>query len=427
MATLFDPRSIGLNSIPANRLINNSITAQQLASNSVTQNAIRLDNNSYLRARNAADSADVNIVKVNSSDKIEFASIPSATGTPSDPTDLVNLSFVQTLLQGLKPKEPVRVATTENIDINTGGLLTVDGIIVASGDRVLVKDQTNSYENGIYVASSGQWIRATDADTGSKLTHAYTIVREGTINGQKGFVEQLLVSNINTDPVTFVQFSVASAMIGGDMITVTGQTISVDLAPTSGLESTNPGNDAGQLRIKLEATNPTLQIDGSNQLGAKLDTAGAITTGTAGLKVNLESSNPSLQIASNELGIKFDAAGGLSKGAAGTKVNTDATTVKVNSGNQLEGLKTIEELITLTTDNVNNKYVDLSYSAYGTSPVVNSVSVDLVGFPKQQKVIDYSVSLTGGNGGVTRINWAGLGLDNFVIAGDKLIVTYSYL
>jgi len=91
-------------------------------------------------------------------------------------------------------------------------------------------------------------------------------------------------------------------LIGGDMISISGSTVSVDLASTSGLESSNPGNSAGQLRVKLEASNPSLKITGSNELAAKLDAAGAITSGASGLKVGVD--NSTIEIVTNALQIK---------------------------------------------------------------------------------------------------------------------------
>jgi hypothetical protein len=107
---------------------------------------------------------------------------------------------------------------------------------------------------------------------------------------------------LGTDPVLFTYFSDLSSLIGGDMITVTGSTVSVDLAAVSGLESTNPGNSAGQLRVNLEGTNPSLRITGSNKLAAKLDAAGTITSGASGLKVGVD--NTTVEISSNALRVK---------------------------------------------------------------------------------------------------------------------------
>jgi parallel beta-helix repeat protein len=60
-------------------------------------------------------------------------------------------------------KEPCRVATTANVS-SLSTLLTVDGVTVAAGDRVLVRAQSTATQNGIYVAASGAWSRATDFD-----------------------------------------------------------------------------------------------------------------------------------------------------------------------------------------------------------------------------------------------------------------------
>jgi hypothetical protein len=65
-------------------------------------------------------------------------------------------------------KEPCRVATTGNITLS--GLQAIDGVTVSAGDRVLVRAQTTATENGIYVAASGAWSRATDFDGAGEVT-----------------------------------------------------------------------------------------------------------------------------------------------------------------------------------------------------------------------------------------------------------------
>lgn len=57
-------------------------------------------------------------------------------------------------------KGPCFVATTANIGLE--GLLTIDGETVAPGNRVLVKNQTNPVDNGIYIADTGNWKRSAD-------------------------------------------------------------------------------------------------------------------------------------------------------------------------------------------------------------------------------------------------------------------------
>lgn len=89
----------------------------------------------------------------------------------------------------------------------------------------------------------------------------------------------------------------------------------------------------------------------------------------------------------------------------------------------------ISENITLSGTDITNQYVDLAHAALGASASVNSVSLSVVGGPVQLKTVDYTVSLTGGSGGVTRISFAGdlaTGGAAELVAADILIVEYSY-
>ena len=82
-------------------------------------------------------------------------------------------------------KRSVKVATTANITLS--GTQTIDGVAVAAGDRVLVKNQTSAAENGIYVASATAWSRAADANISSELAAATVGVDQGTTNGGLSF------------------------------------------------------------------------------------------------------------------------------------------------------------------------------------------------------------------------------------------------
>src|SRR5258706_16123593 len=71
-------------------------------------------------------------------------------------------------------KAPVRVATTGNITLS--GLQTIDGVALAAGDRVLVKNQTDATTNGIYNATTGPWTRSIDANNNSQWTQGTQVV-----------------------------------------------------------------------------------------------------------------------------------------------------------------------------------------------------------------------------------------------------------
>jgi len=81
-------------------------------------------------------------------------------------------------------KQSVRVATTGAIALTAAQ--TIDGVALAVGDRVLVKDQADAKQNGIYSVAAAAWTRTTDADTGEKLNAgARVYVEEGTANGTR--------------------------------------------------------------------------------------------------------------------------------------------------------------------------------------------------------------------------------------------------
>ena len=115
-------------------------------------------------------------------------------------------------------KTPVRAATTENIDIGAVKDYTViDGVILRKDDRILVKDQENQKENGIYVVggNAGSTKRATDADTGNKLTKCSIFVSLGEVNkGSTWFCDLSTISEWNTN-IIFTKISQYPVYSGG--------------------------------------------------------------------------------------------------------------------------------------------------------------------------------------------------------------------
>lgn len=166
---------------------------------------------------------------------------------PTSGSDAATKDYVDNALEGLRPKQAVRVATTA--DIALSGLLTIDGVTLLAGDRVLVKDQALPEQNGIYLAAAGAWSRSTDFDSLSpidEINKAYVAVQEGTANAGKLFVQFGVVATLGVDPINFTFFNSISGLIGGDGITVSGANISVD-HDGQGLDFV-----AGQLVIELD-------------------------------------------------------------------------------------------------------------------------------------------------------------------------------
>ncbi len=145
----------------------------------------------------------------------------------TDPTaaqDAATKAYVDAVKTGLDIKDSVKVATTANGTLSSAfaNNSTVDGVTLATGDRILIKDQSTGSENGIYtVNASGAPTRATDFDANTEVTGgAFVFVEQGTANGDNGYVvTNNGTVNVGTDAIAFTQFSGAGQITAGDGLT----------------------------------------------------------------------------------------------------------------------------------------------------------------------------------------------------------------
>lgn len=159
-------------------------------------------------------------------------------GTPTDPAHAATKGYVDAARSGLDVKQSVRVATTAPIniasDLENGDV--IDGVTLATGNRVLVKNQSTASENGIYVVvASGAASRSEDADSSAEVTSGmFTFVSEGTINADSGWV---LSTNdtivLGTTPLAFAQFSGAGQIDAGDGLSKSGNILNVNRDTTT--------------------------------------------------------------------------------------------------------------------------------------------------------------------------------------------------
>ena len=151
---------------------------------------------------------------------------------PSQAQDAATKAYVDAVKTGLDVKDSVRVATTASGTLASAfdNASTVDGVTLATGDRIFLKNQSTASENGIYtVNASGAPTRATDFDASSEVSGGtFTFVEEGTTNADSGWV----VTNngdvtVGTTGLTFAQFSGAGQLTAGTGMTKTGNTLDV--------------------------------------------------------------------------------------------------------------------------------------------------------------------------------------------------------
>ncbi|MFZ5548084.1 MAG: head decoration protein [Pseudomonadota bacterium] len=150
-------------------------------------------------------------------------------------TDAATYGQLLNLLNGTDWKSSVRVATTANLAV-LSGLLTIDDVTLVAGDRVLVKNQDTAADNGLYVAASGAWARAADADTtlnpdgSAKLSASTTVfVEEGsTLADTQWRITTNGVIVVGTTAIAWGQIGAGTSYTSGTGINVAGNVINVD-------------------------------------------------------------------------------------------------------------------------------------------------------------------------------------------------------
>ena len=220
----------------------------------------------------------------------------AVTQDPVSALQLATKQYVDAVAQGLNTKPAVLVATTANITLV--GEQTIDGI-TTSASRVLVKNQTVSSQNGIYVSSATAWARATDADTWNELISAYVFVEEGTTQADTGWVCTVDPGGtLGVTAVTWAQFSGAGSYTAGTGLTLTGTQFSITNTGTAGtygsatLIPVITTNAQGQVTNVTTAANPqgtvtsitssTLTVAGTSAVPTVNLTSGIVTAGTTG-------------------------------------------------------------------------------------------------------------------------------------------------
>ena len=165
-------------------------------------------------------------------------------GTGSAATDAVNLAQLQSALAGLSWHGAARAASTGNVTVASPGA-SIDGVTLASGNRVLLKNQTTASENGIYVwnGASSPLTRAADGVTNTLNSGAAFYVDEGLVNADTAWTistDDPLA--IGTTAIAFAKFGAGIAYTAGTGLTLTGTQFAIDLTVVARKFATNVGD-----------------------------------------------------------------------------------------------------------------------------------------------------------------------------------------
>jgi hypothetical protein len=198
---------------------------------------------------------------------------------------------------GLIIKTAVTLATTGNSGLS--GLTIIDSIQTMAGMRVLVKNQINGADNGVYSASTGTWGRTSDFDQDIEVVNgSYFYVITGATNARSAWV--LTTPNpitVGVTLLTFTLFNTESGVVEGNGICITqsggNYNIAVKTPPNSSLCTDNSGLyiNCAIAGIGLTYNTGVLNVNGSALAGNSISWTGNTfnvdtTTGTLNTALN---------------------------------------------------------------------------------------------------------------------------------------------
>jgi len=311
---------------------------------------------------------------------------------PSSASDAATKSYVDNALVGLQWKQPVQVATTTNGTLATAYAngQSVDGVTLATGMRILIKDQTTQTENGIYtVNASGAPTRASDADSSSELLNATVFVVRGTANADKAYTQTTNTSGglgpvIGTDNIVFAQFGGGTSYSAGNGLTLTGTTFDVT-------------NTDGSITVGADTISLASQVAGN---GLTLTSGVLNVVGDASLNVAADQ----IGLASGVAGAGLTLTAGVLDVGQGTGITVAANTVSIDStvcrrfSQQIGNGSSTSIAVThgLGTKDITWSIRDTATDAFVVADVVaTSTTVATFTFASAPATNAYSVTITG--------------------------------
>lgn len=402
---------------------------------------VELENNTVTVAGNTASLGgsatiaitDLSDVGLDGDNRLQFSDLPSiSTSTsPSKDSDLATKVYVDGVAQGLDLKESVRAATDEtNIDLTANADPNpIDGVVLSDGDRVLLKDQNATAENGIYVANTATdpttWTRSEDADEDDEVTSGtFTFVEEGTANINTSYI--ITTSDpitVDSTAINWSQFSAAGQIDAGSGLVKTGQTLNVALPVNDGGTSVGSGfdlnfgsnlsvTDDGGGAFTIDASGGTNVSDDGSQVvtnsddinfGANLtvtdDNDGSVTVDAAsGTDTRTNVSDSGSQVVANTNDINFAANLTVTDDADGSVTVAAASSTDTTTNISDDGVQVVTQ-----TDDIN-----FTGNVQATSDGDSSATVDL---ENDAVTVAGNTASLGGSTTVALIDLSDVGLD----------------
>ena len=268
-------------------------------------------------------------------------------GTVTNPTDATTKQYVDTAVStGLVSKEPAVVVSLTNITLT--GTQTIDGVALVANDRVLLVNQTNPVQNGLWLVQAGAWTRPTDFASGTEAQGAYVLITSGSINAGSSWLCSTPTAIIDTDPITFVEFSIPGQTTAANVGTGAGQIfkdktgITLNLKTIAAATHMIVTNNSDDITLSTDATN----LNTASTIVAR-DASGNFSAGTITAALTGSASNNVLKAGDTMTGnlnlatqsaIDFqDAAGGEFVGLRAPTTVTSSYTLDLPSSAPITG------------------------------------------------------------------------------------------
>ena len=391
---------------------------------------------------------------------------------PVFPLEAANKAYVDAVAAGIRVRPDAKAATAQDlgatfdsvqgrlsIAANGNGTLTVDGVILVLDDTVLVKDQTNLAENGIYVViqesdGSTDWIleRCEFCNQAQDLAGSFFFIRSGIANAATGWI--LVIDDpdtfvINQDPINVIQFSDATEYQAGVGLSLTGNVfnVSTDLSHVTQLGTVTQGTwQADTVQAAYGGTGFDSYTSGQILVG---NSSGTLSRSTlaAGSGIDVINASGSITVANADPGsdqtifkniadqsgtVQFSAANNNDSlrfaAGEGSTVSFNSTTRAITVAHA--STTPADNLVTTNTTNSVLQNISLEFDSFGHVIGATASSVDLGSFAStsQVAVVDNDQGFTWqstGSGAFSEIKFvSGVGNDiDIDLASQAIRVT----
>jgi len=353
----------------------------------------------------------------------------TVTGLPNpvNGSDAASKNYVDAALTGLEWKLSAMASTTANLNATysngtsgVGATLTnsgtqaafsTDGYTASFNDRILVKNQTNQIQNGIYqVTTVGDtatnWVltRTSDANTSSLLNNATLYITNGTLLSDTGWTQLTPNAVIGTSNITFSQFSGAGTYVAGVGLSLIGNSF---------------------------ANTGVLSVTTNTGLSTNVSATGAVTITNTGVTSNLAGTGISISGATGastitNTGVTSNLAGtGISiSGATGASTITNTGVTSFTSGTGLSTNTSATGAVSVTNTGVTSNLAGAGISVSGATGAVTITNLGVTSLTTNTG-LSTNTSATGAvtitNTGVTSI----VAGSNITVSGSTGAVTIS--